>query len=145
MSSLLVAPPDDFTLSCLHKWEADLDRTFLPDQVQRIIQFALKSSVCTRIQENNFKLLTRSGIAPLQLCANIPLKSQIVAGGAKGHRGRFSILSFHVQDWTISGGRCKELPKSLLTIRFQRTLPFFFSIARISLLKFRRSLSFVTY
>lgn len=90
-------------------------------------------------------MFTRSGIAPLQLCADIPLKSQIIAGDAEGHGGRFSIVSFHVRDWTISRGRRKELPKRLQTTRFQRTLPFFFSIARISLLKFRRNCSFVTY
>lgn len=41
------------------KWEADFDIcTFIPDQQNNIIRFTLKSSICTRIQETSFNILT---------------------------------------------------------------------------------------
>lgn len=57
--SLLILPPDKFSLPCLVKWESDLNRTFTMEQKPNIIWFALKSSIYTRVQEDNFKFLTR--------------------------------------------------------------------------------------
>lgn len=59
MYALLISPPEDFRLPYLTKWETNLGQTFAHDQARQIIQFALKSSVCTHIQECNCKLLTR--------------------------------------------------------------------------------------
>lgn len=48
----------------LDKWEQDLQRKFTLAQIQNIFRFALKTSVCTIIQESNYKLLTRWYFTP---------------------------------------------------------------------------------
>lgn len=45
----------------------DLNRTFTPTQHQNIIYLYLKSSICMRIQETNYKLLTRWYCTPTVL------------------------------------------------------------------------------
>lgn len=45
--------------SWMAKWEKELNRTFSPGQRPTIIRFSLKSSICTKIQETNYKMLTR--------------------------------------------------------------------------------------
>ena len=67
MYTLLTAPPDDFRMSSLVKWERDLGETFSPIQSQNIINLALKSSRCTKIQELNYKILTRWYYTPARL------------------------------------------------------------------------------
>lgn len=58
------------TLNFISKWERDLNRTFTSAQIQRIIMFALKSSICTKVQKTNYKLLTRWYLTPhtLHIC-----------------------------------------------------------------------------
>lgn len=65
--SLLNTPLEQPQLHCLVKWETDLNRTFTVAQKQNIIRFSLKSSICTKIQENNFQILTRWYLTHLRL------------------------------------------------------------------------------
>lgn len=51
----LITPPDDYQLSCLLKWETDLDCTFTPDRRNNIIRVSLKSSICTWDSGNQFQ------------------------------------------------------------------------------------------
>lgn len=62
--SLLNCPAVPLHLPFLDKWEQDLQRKFTPTQIQHILRFALKSSVCTKIQESNYKILTRWYLTP---------------------------------------------------------------------------------
>lgn len=52
-------PPERLTLLLLQKWETDLHRSFSEHQKQLILRFSWKSSFCTKIQETNYKILTR--------------------------------------------------------------------------------------
>lgn len=58
MYALLVASPDKYVPPFLKKWKTALERTLSPLQQRQIIHSALKSSIFTRAQETNFKLLT---------------------------------------------------------------------------------------
>lgn len=73
--TLLNTPPEQPQLHCISSWEADLDLTFSTAQKQRIIHFALKSSLCTKTQEMNFKLLTRWYLTPSRLHKCFPSSS----------------------------------------------------------------------
>lgn len=57
--SLLISPPEHLHLPWLEKWEKEMNRTFTRSQQQNIVRFSLKSSICTKIQESNYKILTR--------------------------------------------------------------------------------------
>lgn len=59
MYALLVAPQEDYVPPYIRKWEMTLDRTFTQAQHRQIVNLALKSSISTRIQETNFKIMTR--------------------------------------------------------------------------------------
>lgn len=56
---LLNIPPDNFQLPTLEAWERDLQCTLTSKQKQNILHFTFKSSICTKTQETNYKLLTR--------------------------------------------------------------------------------------
>lgn len=58
MHSPLVSSSDDLTLPYLHKCETDLGRTSTEDQKRIKRGFTVKSFICTRTQENNFKIFT---------------------------------------------------------------------------------------
>lgn len=64
---LLNIPPDNFQLPTLEAWERDLQCTFTPKQKQNILHFTFKSSICTKTQETNYKLLTRWYNTPVKL------------------------------------------------------------------------------
>lgn len=72
MYALLNNPPEQPSLPCLSKWEADLHRTFTKTQIQNMINYALKSSLCTKIQETNYKILTRWYLTPSWLHTIVP-------------------------------------------------------------------------
>lgn len=57
--ALLNFPSDQPQLSFLQKWEVDLNQSFTVLERQNILRFSLKSSICTKIQETNYKILTR--------------------------------------------------------------------------------------
>lgn len=57
MHSLLIMLPKDFTHAYLQKWETALNRTFTSVQCRCIIHLPLKSSICTQVEESNFKIL----------------------------------------------------------------------------------------
>lgn len=59
MYNLLITPLEDHRLACIMKWNTGLNHTFTPGHQNNVIRFSHKSSICTRIQETNFKLLTR--------------------------------------------------------------------------------------
>lgn len=65
------------TLNFISKWEKDLDHTFMSAQVQRIIMSTLKFSICTKIQETNYKPLTRWYLTPHALHTRYPEASKI--------------------------------------------------------------------
>lgn len=67
MYTLLNTPMQPPSLSCITKWETDLHCTFTAVQKQNMIVLSLKSSICTKIQETNFKILTRWYLTPSRL------------------------------------------------------------------------------
>lgn len=75
MYALLSAPPEDFIMPGLRKWERDLDQTFTPSQRQNIIYLSIKSLRCTKTQELNYKLLTRWYYTPQTLNNIFPATS----------------------------------------------------------------------
>lgn len=75
MYNLLITPPDTYSLKQITDWERDLNYTFSSQQKQRIIQFTYKSSICTRTQETNFKILTRWYRTPEKLSKIFPTSS----------------------------------------------------------------------
>lgn len=56
--TLLNSPSEQPQLSFYKKWKVDLNRSFTVTQKQNILRFALKSSICTKIQEPNYKMMT---------------------------------------------------------------------------------------
>lgn len=70
--ALLNTPPRQPPLPCIAKSETDLSHTFTETQKQNMIRFSLKSSQCTKIQETNFKILTRWYLTPSRLHAIFP-------------------------------------------------------------------------
>lgn len=67
MYTLLNTPAQTPDLPCITKWEKDLLCTFTAVQKQNMIVLSLKSSICTKIQETNFKILTRWYLTPSRL------------------------------------------------------------------------------
>lgn len=74
MYNLLITPSDPH-LSCIADWERDLNRTFSPQQKQCILHFTYKPSICTKMKENNFKILTRWYKTPARLSKIFPASS----------------------------------------------------------------------
>lgn len=72
---MLVSPTTQPQLQCLSSWEKDLHCTFFSTQRQRIISLSLKSSLCTKLQETNFKILTRWYLTPSRLKKCFPSTS----------------------------------------------------------------------
>lgn len=56
---LMNTPPSDFVPPGLLKWEMELDCRFSDIKRQRILGFTHKSSICAKIQETNYKILSR--------------------------------------------------------------------------------------
>lgn len=73
--ALLNSPSEQPDLSFLRKWEAELQWTFTKTQIQNILRFSLKSSICTKIQETNYKILTRWYYTPQILHKYYPATS----------------------------------------------------------------------
>lgn len=64
---LLITPTEPHVLNCITEWERDLDKTFNTPQRRHILRFTYKSSICTKTQETNFKILTRWYRTPANL------------------------------------------------------------------------------
>lgn len=84
--SLLNTPQQQPDLIFLQKCEMDLQRCFTNTQKQNIIRFSLKSSICTKIQETNYKILTSWYYTPQLLHQYFPTL-QTDAGDARQKRG----------------------------------------------------------
>ena len=67
LHNILVAPQEGYQLPCITKWEQELHCTFSAKMRQQILTFTHKSSICTKIQETNYKILTRWYRTPVQL------------------------------------------------------------------------------
>lgn len=57
--TLLNSHTEQLDLSFLQKWETDLQHCFTDAQKQNTIRFSLETSICMKIQESNYKILTR--------------------------------------------------------------------------------------
>lgn len=57
--SSLIAPAEGFVPPFLTKWEADLGVYLDESQREKILHFAQKSSLATRVQETCYKIVTR--------------------------------------------------------------------------------------
>lgn len=57
--ALLIAPSEDFRLPFFRGWERDLGRTFTEEQCTNMIHNIFESSICIKMQETNFKILSR--------------------------------------------------------------------------------------
>lgn len=55
---LLITPPGEYQTQSLTKWERELNCIFTTNKKQQILTFTHKSSICTKIQETNYKILT---------------------------------------------------------------------------------------
>lgn len=64
---LLNTPHADFIPPDLLKWERELNCHFNTTKCQHILRFTHKSSICTKIQETNYKLLSRWYRTPVKL------------------------------------------------------------------------------
>lgn len=73
--SLLNTPKEKPQLPCLTRWEKDLNCMFSAVQKQCIITLALKTSLCIKTQETNFKLLPRWYLTPSRLHKCFPSAS----------------------------------------------------------------------
>lgn len=72
---LLITPPEDYQLPCLSAWEIDFGHKFTARQRQNILIFTYGSSMCTKIQETNFKIVTRWDNTPAKLQKIYPSSS----------------------------------------------------------------------
>lgn len=83
---LLTTPPENHQIPALGAWERDMQCTFSPRQKQNIIIFTFKSSICTKIQETNFKILSRWYNTPTKLQRFFPSTSGLCwrCGGDRG-------------------------------------------------------------
>lgn len=75
MYILLNTPVELPDLTHIKKWETDLQCQFTDTQKQTIIRFSLKSSICTKTQELNYKILTRWYYTPVRLHKIFPSSS----------------------------------------------------------------------
>ena len=55
---LVILPTEDHRLPCFTEWERALNRTFSEKKREKILSHTHKSSICTRVQETNYKILT---------------------------------------------------------------------------------------
>lgn len=92
--ALLNCPAEQPHLPFLNKWESKLGRTFTSAQIQHVLRFSLKSSVCTKIKETNYKLLTRWYLT-LQLLTNV--------GDARGMEEHDFTYFGRALNWSTSG------------------------------------------
>lgn len=75
--TMLITPPEGYQPLSLLGWERELNRTFSDNQRHHILRFTHKSSICTKIQETNHKLLTRWYRTPVLLHKFFPATSDI--------------------------------------------------------------------
>lgn len=76
MYKLLNSPREQPELACVLKWSTDLHHTFTDLQIQNMIELSYKSSICTKIQETNYKIFTRWYMTPSRLHAIFPDASE---------------------------------------------------------------------
>ena len=67
MYTLLISPLEQLNLSWIEKWEREMDCKFTTSQRQNMIDLSLKSSICTKNQEINYKVLPRWYYTPQRL------------------------------------------------------------------------------
>ena len=67
MYGFLNMPAEEFVMPGIRKWEKDLGRIFTPIQHKQIIYLAVNSSVCSKTQEANYKLLVQWYYTPERL------------------------------------------------------------------------------
>lgn len=72
MYTILNTPSQPLDLPCITKWETDLQISFTTIQKQNMVALSLKSSICTTIQETNYKILTRWYLTPSRLHIMFP-------------------------------------------------------------------------
>lgn len=72
---VLITPPEDYQLPCLSAWEIDFRHKFTARQRQNTLIFTYGSSMCTKIQETNFKIVTRWYNTPAKLQKIYPSSS----------------------------------------------------------------------
>lgn len=89
---MLITPPGDYQPPSLIKWERDLNCHFTTNQKQNILRFMHKSSLCTKIQKTNYKLLTRWYRTPAQLHKFFPAMPDLCWWCQKGKRHPFACL-----------------------------------------------------
>lgn len=77
MYKLLITPTEDCQNPYIDKWEEDLNCQFTETQKQHILTFTHKSSICAKIQETNYKILTRWYRTPSVLKKCFPTTSDI--------------------------------------------------------------------
>lgn len=75
--SLLNSPQEQPGLPGIVKRESELHRTFTSKQKENIIRFSLKASICTKMQETNFKILHRWHLMPSRLHTIFPEMSDL--------------------------------------------------------------------
>lgn len=56
---LLITPSEPHSLECIREWEQDLGTSFNTQKNKHVLRFKYKSSICRKMQETNFKILTR--------------------------------------------------------------------------------------
>lgn len=59
IDNIIVHPAEGFKPSYILQWERKLDRTFTPKQLREIYDRTLQSSVNSKTQEKNYKILSR--------------------------------------------------------------------------------------
>lgn len=77
MYKLLITPTEEYRNLHIDKWEEDLSCQFTDTQKQHILTFTHKSSICAKIQETNYKILTRWYRTPSVLKKFYPTTSDI--------------------------------------------------------------------
>lgn len=77
MYKLLITPTEDCRIPYIDKWEGDLNCHFTDTQKQHILTFTHKSSICAKIQETNYKILTRWYRTPSVLKKFFPAASDL--------------------------------------------------------------------
>lgn len=74
---LLIAPPQDFKLPYITRWEQELGLQFTEKQVDRILLFSYKTSICAKYQDSGFKVLTRWYHTPVKIHRMFPQCSDL--------------------------------------------------------------------
>lgn len=74
--SMLITQAEEYKLQGLTKWEKELKCQFTTSKKQHILQFTHKS-LCTKIQETNYKILTHWYRTPALLNTIFPLSSDV--------------------------------------------------------------------